>query len=181
MPAIDTRARKRRMTTTVRPPLPGFRLPPKPVAPATGAAAVLDALAKQVGCYQRLAKLAELQHQRVQHGQIDGLIEVLNLRGEVLAEVGTLESIVAPAKKRWSAFLGELPPERRASAEQKLAETRRLLEQIPWADKDDVLVLQQRKLNIGRQITQAGTARTITRNYAASAYGKPPVRVDVSS
>jgi len=99
----------------------------------------------------------------------------------VLAEVGTLESVVGPAKKRWTAFISELPAERRSSAETMLAETRRLLEQITSADKDDVLVLQQRKLSIGRQITQAGTARAINRNYAASAYGKPPARVDVSS
>src|SRR4051794_26375059 len=111
------------MTTTARQPLPGFKLPSRAAASATGAAAVLDALAKQVGCYQRLAKLAELQHQRVEHGQIDGLIEVLNLRGEVLAEVGALETVVAPAKKRWSAFLTELPAERRGSAEGMLAET----------------------------------------------------------
>jgi hypothetical protein len=168
-------------TTTARQPLPGFKLPPRAATPATGAAAVLEALAKQVGCYQRLAKLAEIQHQHVQHGQVEGLVEVLNLRGEVLAEVGSLEAVVRPAKKRWAAFLGELPADRRRSAEEMLAETRRLLEQITSADKDDVLVLQQRKLSLGRQITQAGTARTINRNYAASAYGKPPARVDVST
>jgi hypothetical protein len=167
-------------TTTARQPLPGFKLPPKSVVPSTGSAAVLEALAKQVGCYQRLAKLAELQHQHVEREQVEGLIEVLQLRGEVLSEVAALETIVGPAKKSWTTFLGTLPPERRASAQAMLADTRRLLEQITSADKDDVLVLQQRKLSLGRQITQAGTARTINRNYAASAYGKPPVRVDVS-
>jgi hypothetical protein len=167
------------MSTAVRQLPPGFKLPK--AAPTTGAAAVLDALAKQVAGYQRLAKLAELQHQHVQNGQVEGLIEVLNLRGEVLAEVGLLEATVGPAKKRWSSFVAELPADRRSSAESMLAETRRLLEQITTADKDDVLVLQQRKLNLGRQITQATTARAVNRNYAASAYGKPPARVDLSS
>ena len=142
---------------------------------------MLDALAKQVECYQRLAKLAEIQHQHVQQERVEGLIEVLRLRAEVLSEVAALETIVRPAKIRWAAFLSELPAERRGAAEALLADTRRLLEQITSADKDDVLVLQQRKLNIGRQITQAGTARTINRNYAASAYGKPATRVDVST
>src|SRR6478609_9748036 len=148
-------ARMRRMTstTTARHPLPGFKLPPKAAAPTTGSAAVLEALAKQVGCYQRLAKLAEIQHQHVQREQVEGLIEVLQMRAGVLSEVGALEAIVGPAKKRWAAFLTELPSERRASAEEMLAETRRLLERITLADKDDVLVLQQRKLSIGRQIT----------------------------
>jgi hypothetical protein len=169
------------MTTTLRQPPPGLKLPPKSAAPASGTAAVLDALAKQVACYQRLAKLAEIQHQHVEREQVEGLVEVLQMRAGVLTEVGALDAVIRPARKRWTAFLAELPPERRASAEEMLAETLRLLERITSADKDDVLVLQQRKLNIGRQITQAGTARTINRNYAAAAYGKPPARVDVSS
>jgi hypothetical protein len=167
------------MSSTTRQLPPGFKLPR--AAPASAAQAVLDALARQVTCYQRLAKLAELQHQHVQHAQVEGLIDVLNMRGAILAEVAALETTVGPAKKRWPAFIAEMPADRRASAESMLAETRRLLEQITTADKDDVLVLQQRQLNLGRQITQATTARTVNRNYAASAYGKPPARVDVSS
>ena len=169
------------MSTFAKPQLPGFKLPtPRATAGATAAASVVEALAKQLACYQRLAKLAELQHEHVQHGHVEGLIDVLNRRGEVLAEVGVLEQVVGPAKKRWSSFVAELPADRRGAAESMLAETRRLLEQITTADKDDVLVLQQRKLNLGRQINQAASARTVNRNYATAAYGKPPARVDVS-
>ncbi|MDB5305421.1 MAG: hypothetical protein JWM97_2970, partial [Phycisphaerales bacterium] len=41
------------------------------------------------------------------------------------------------------------------------------------------LVLQQRKLNLGRQINQASAARQVNRNYAASAYGRAPSQMDV--
>jgi hypothetical protein len=157
----------------------GFKLPRS--APSSGAAAIVEALSKQLACYQRLAKLAELQHEHVQRGQVEGLIDVLNKRGEVLSEVAILEQAVTPAKKDWATFLANLPAEKRASAESMLAETRRLLEQITTADKDDVLVLQQRKLSLGRQINQTTTARTVNRNYATSAYGKPAARMDVSS
>ena len=61
-----------------------------------------------------------------------------------------------------------------------LADTRRLLEQITTADKDDVLVLQQRKLNLGRQINQASAAKQVNRNYAAAAYGPRQSRMDIS-
>lgn len=141
---------------------------------------VLDALEKQVGCYRRLAKLAELQHEHVQHGQTEGLIEVLERRGEVLQEVSGLESLVGPAKKRWSSFVTELASDRRAAAEHLLAETRRLLEQITTADKNDVLVLQQRQLTLGRQINQASAARTVNRSYAAAAYGRKASSLDLS-
>ena len=35
------------------------------------------------------------------------------------------------------------------------------------------------KLNLGRQINQASAARQVNRNYAASAYGTRPARLDV--
>ena len=57
--------------------------------------------------------------------------------------------------------------------------TRQLLEQITAADKDDVLVLQQRKLNLGRQINQATAAKRVNRNYAAAAYGPRASTMDV--
>ena len=68
---------------------------------------------------------------------------------------------------------------RRELAESLLAEIRSLLHQITSADRDDALVLQQRKLNLGKQINQAASARQLNRNYAAAAYGKPVSRMDV--
>jgi hypothetical protein len=45
-------------------------------------------------------------------------------------------------------------------------------------------VLQQRKLNLGRQIQQATAARNVNRTYGAAAYGNPnavatPSRMDM--
>ena len=141
--------------------------------------AVIDALGEQVECYRRLAKLAEQQHEHVQQGQIEGLLEVLEKRQEVLTEVGRLESAVAPAKRQWSGYLSRLNAEMRSTAERLLAQTRVLLEEITTADRNDALVLQQRKLSVGRQINAARAARQVNRNYAAAAYGAPAGRVDV--
>ena len=68
----------------------------------------------------------------------------------------------------------------RRRAETSLAETRRLLEEITAADRNDALVLQQRKLNLGRQINQASAAKQVNRNYAAAAYGPRQSRMDIS-
>ena len=140
---------------------------------------VISALRQQVDCYRRLAKLAELQHVHVQQSQTEQLLEVLAGRQEVLDQLKMFERTVAPERKRWAEFLAGLLPGARGAAESLLSETRRLLEEITNADRNDALVLQQQKLNLGRQINQASAARQVNRNYAASAYSARPARVDV--
>ena len=141
---------------------------------------VITALEEQVDCYRRLAKLAEIQHEHVQHNHTEQLLEVLGQRQEVLDQIAALERILAPAKRQWTDYLGTLGDDQRQAAEASVGETRRLLEQITAADRNDALVLQQRKLNLGKQINQASAARQVNRQYAAAAYGKPVNRMDVS-
>ncbi len=140
---------------------------------------VITALAEQVDCYRRLAKLAASQHVHVQQGQTEQLLEVLKWRQAVLDRVAAFESVIAPAKRRWSEFTAGLDATARGRAESLLAEGRQLLEQITTADRNDTMVLQQRKLNLGRQIKQNGVARQINRNYAAASYGPRGTQMDV--
>jgi N-glycosylase/DNA lyase len=141
--------------------------------------AVLTALAEQLVCYRRLAKLAQLQHEHVRQSRTEQLLDVLKSRQEVLEQVSAFERIVAPAKRKWGDYLTNLHPPDRNRAESLLAETRKLLEAITSADKDDAMVLQQRKLNLGKQINQTATARNFNRAYAKAAYGKKPSRMDL--
>lgn len=141
---------------------------------------IIIALEEQVDCYRRLAKLAAVQHDHVTHSHTEGLLDVLSRRQEVLAQLARLEAIVSPAKKRWGEYLSEVDADRRARAEAMLIETRTLLQQITESDQRDALVLQQRKLNLGKQIQQASSARQINRNYAAAAYGAPKPRMNTA-
>ena len=140
---------------------------------------VISALREQVDCYRRLAKLAEVQHVHVQQSQTEQLLMVLASRQQLLDQLKLHERTVAPERKRWSQFLCELPGVDRKTAETLLAETRRLLEEITTADRNDALVLQQQKVNLGRQINQTSAATRVNRNYAASAYGARPARLDI--
>lgn len=140
----------------------------------------LAALDAQVACYRRLAKLAEQQHELVQREQTEQLLQVLTLRQAELDQLAAHARAIAPAKARWAEYLAQLPPADRGRAQGLMAETKALLERITAADKNDVLVLQQRKLNLGRQIGQATAGRTVNRAYAAAAYGKP-ARLNVQS
>lgn len=140
---------------------------------------VILALEEQVGCYQRLAKLAALQHEHVEQSQTEALLDVLSRRQQVLEQVSRLEAIIVQATRRWGEFLGGLKSEQRVQAERLLAETRRLLEEITAADRNDALILQQRKLNLGKQLSQATAAKQVNRNYAAAAYGTKVSRMDV--
>jgi hypothetical protein len=145
----------------------------------TTADPIVEALRGQVDCYRRLTKLAAQQHEHVQQGRTEQLLEVLGQRQELLDRLAGLERVVAPAKKQWAQFAATLADRARGEAEALLAETRRLLAEITAVDSNDMLVLQQRKLNLGRQINQASSARQVNRNYAAAAYGKRPPAMDV--
>jgi hypothetical protein len=140
---------------------------------------IITALHEQVGCYQRLAKLAELQHEHVQQSATEALLELLSRRQEVLNHVSRLEQVIVVAKKRWGDYVTGLRSDQRIQAEKLLAETKRLLEEITTADRNDALILQQRKLNLGKQISQHTTARQVNRNYATAAYGTTVSRMDV--
>lgn len=141
--------------------------------------AVLQALEDQVGCYRRLAKLAELQHMHVQQDQTEALLQVLHSRQSLLEQIMRLEQVVAPARKNWSQYLNHIGRQTRDRAESLLSEARRLLEQITAADHDDAMVLHQRKLNLGQQIRQTTAARQVNRSYAAAAYGARQSRMNV--
>jgi hypothetical protein len=140
---------------------------------------LIIALAEQVACYQKLAKLADQQHLFVQNSQTDQLLEVLQRRQTVLDQIAELEQIIGPAKRNWSQQMTGLSEDQRIEAESMLAETRRLLERITTADRNDAIVLQQRKLNLGKQINKTNVARNVNKNYAVAAYGKRPSRMDI--
>ena len=53
---------------------------------------VINALVEQIGCYRRLAKLAELQHEYVQHNRTEQLLEVLRSRQECLDRAAEFEN-----------------------------------------------------------------------------------------
>jgi hypothetical protein len=140
---------------------------------------VIQALEGQVSCYRRLVKLAELQHGHVQQNRTEALLAVLKSRQDLLDEIMQHERVVGVVKRGWTNFIGSIDSGERARAESLLNETRTLLEQIVNADQNDALVLQQRKLNLGRQINQASAAKQVNRNYATAAYGNRTSRMDV--
>jgi hypothetical protein len=140
---------------------------------------VISALREQVECYRRLAKLAEVQHVHVAQGEVEALLEVLGRRAGVLEEIARLEGVIGPVKKQWGVYLARLDVRAKGTAEELLAETRALLERITASDRNDALVLQQQKINVGRQIGQHAAAKQVNRRYATAAYGGKSASFDV--
>ncbi len=130
------------------------------------------ALEEQVECYRRLEKLAGAQHEHVEQGSMEGLIEVLEQRQAVVSRIMELEAELGPAKREWKKGV------EKGRAEELLAESRALLKRITEADRDDAMVLQQRKLNVGRQIKAAAAAKQVNRYYATAAYGARAASLD---
>jgi len=140
---------------------------------------VLQALAEQLDCYQRLSKLARTQHDHVQNSRTEDLLLVLSQRQTLLEQIARLEQTIAPARKTWQEYLQALSAADRDQAESLLARIRQLLEEITASDRDDALVLQQRKLNLGRGIHAAVAARKFNRTYTTAAYGTKRPSLDL--
>lgn len=140
---------------------------------------VIQALERQIGCYRRLAKLAEVQHGHVQQNQMEPLLEVLKSRQDMVEQIAKLEKVIGPARQNWGVFVRDMEVEKRSQAESYFAEAKQLLESITTNDQNDALLLQQRKLNLGKQINQASAARQVNRTYAAAAYGTRPSKMDM--
>lgn len=136
---------------------------------------VKQALEKEVIQYRRLSKLAEIQHEHIGREDAEGLLQVLSQRQIVLDELAELEKVVAPARRRWQSFLLELSTEMRDSIESLMLQTRQLLEMITTSDRNDTMILQQRKLNVGRQLSKAKIGQNASRGYAnnVAGYRKP--------
>jgi hypothetical protein len=143
--------------------------------------AILEALDQQVVCYRRLAKLAEQQHEHVRQSRTEELLSVLGQRQQVLDQAAELERSIVPASRRWSDYLGDLPQHQRTRAQELMAERRKLLEQITASDSRDVLVLQQRKIDVGLALRKTAMARQVNRSYAANAYVQRPASMDLRS
>jgi hypothetical protein len=135
---------------------------------------VLNALEQQVSCYRALAKLADQQHEHVRQSRTEDLLSVLSQRQQVLDQVAELEQAILPAKRRWNDYLGGLGEEQRSKAQGLMAESRKLLEQITSADRNDAMVLQQRKIEVGRALRHNAAARSANRSYAATAFNPRP-------
>jgi hypothetical protein len=142
---------------------------------------IIAAIEQQLHCYQQLAKLADVQREHVQMGDAEALLAVLHRRAGVLEELSALERVVGPVKRQWATFTQSLPDDRRQHVETVMLSSRQLLEQITRSDQDDVMLLQQRKLNVGKQIGAAVVSRQVNRAYAGAAYGsRGGGRMDVS-
>jgi hypothetical protein len=140
---------------------------------------IITALQQQLSCYRRLARLAELQHEHVQQQRVEELIEVLSQRQTVLDHAMELEKVIAPARRQWAVYVERLNEPARHEAESLFSESRELLERITAADQADAMVLQQRKLNIGRELGAAAAAKHVNRSYAAAAYEQGGSRINV--
>ena len=148
---------------------------------------VIHALTEQVACYRRLAKLAAVQRDHIQHARTEELLEVLQSRQAVVDQLAAHEKVIAPAKLRWNEYAGMRHRRRIASANRpKLCWPRReaLLEKITSAvTATTCWCLQQQeagRTSASRSLKhQATVARQINRNYAAAAYGTGKPRMDL--
>ena len=143
--------------------------------------AILDDCGAQVDWYGKLLKLAQLQHALVEQERTDDLLVVLDRRSKIVEQLTLIEGRLRPVKMEWHEIAPTIDVESRATIEARFAAARDLLAQITQSDQDDALLLQQRKLAVGRQLQRTTVTRQVNRGYAANAYGNNVGgRMDVS-
>lgn len=143
--------------------------------------AIVNDCHAQVDWYGKLLKLAQLQHALVEQERTDDLLVVLDRRSKIVEQLTLIESRLRPVKGEWPAIAPTIDAPARATIEERFAAARDLLEQITRSDQDDALLLQQRKLAVGKQLQQTAVAKQVNRGYAANAYGNNVGgRMDVS-
>ncbi|MGF1635101.1 MAG: hypothetical protein ACFCVE_14715 [Phycisphaerae bacterium] len=140
---------------------------------------LVQLLTRQVECYRDLLKLSDVQSELVRQGRDDELLEVLARRQGVMDRVSDIDARLSTAKADWPAAVARLDEEARASVEALVGTSRQLLEQITAADASDAMLLQQRRMNVGRELRQASQGKQLNRSYAAAAYARPDTRLDL--
>lgn len=140
---------------------------------------LLELLAQQAQHYTQLQKLAMTQHEMICLDRTDMLLDILAQRQVALDEILTLEHELKPVKLGWSEYADGLDSRTRTEAERLLSSAKESLAAITRSDEDDALMLQQRKLNVGKQLVKTGQGRVVNRAYGGAPYGQPG-RVDLS-
>jgi hypothetical protein len=123
--------------------------------------------------YAKLLKLSEQQHEYVVQDRSDELLDVLTRRQSELDRILHLERLLKPIRADWQSIAAGFSPAHRSRIEALMQQGRELLGRITAADQDDAMVLQQRKLDVGRQLQFTRQGGQAQRRYAASAYGSP--------
>jgi hypothetical protein len=134
----------------------------------------------QIDLYSKLLRLCEIQHTLIAQERTDDLIVVLQRRQMIVEAVGAIEQRLKPIKQDWHSLASGIDRDTRSDLESKFAQSRDLLMQITQADDDDALMLQQRKMAVGRQLRQTTSGRVMNQKYAAGAYATTGGRMDVS-
>ena len=65
---------------------------------------VLPALKRQLDCYQRLAKLANTQHDHVQNSRTEELLAFFPNGSSFWRKWPSWKQIIAPAKRNWKEY-----------------------------------------------------------------------------
>jgi len=133
-------------------------------------ARILSDLASQVGHYEQLLKLASRQRDLIAGDRADELLILLGERETVIAKMNLLDQRLRPVRAEWASVSGSLDAEVRQQAQAMFEKLRDLLGKITSSDADDALVLQQKKLDVRKQINATGQQLQVTRHYAADAY-----------
>lgn len=129
-------------------------------------------LSQQLSLYEQLLRLCDLQRDYIASERVDDLLGLLSQREVILQEASAIEARILPLKQRWKEVAVRLDAAKRGEVEVVLRKIRETLGKITSSDADDAMVLQQRKLDVRKQIRGTGQQQQVVHGYAKSAYAQ---------
>lgn len=126
--------------------------------PSEEKSAVLNMLREQASLYARLEDYARRQRHLVVGEDTSLLLAVLADRQRLSAELAELGTTLAPVRRNWESFRGELSERERGEADRLVAETAACLRRVIESDEQDARLLSARRALTARELqtTHAG-------------------------
>lgn len=143
-----------------------------------------ETLESQQAGYERLEELAREQGDLIRAGNTEQLLTVLQRRQLYVDRIAEQEGRLQEVKRNWPESAADWPQGLRLRAETRIAEIKRLLEQITACDRRDMQTLQARSADVSRQLHRSvadeRTTRRVNQRYVTSAYAARPSRMDLT-
>jgi hypothetical protein len=136
-------------------------------------------LTQQKSLYEQLLKLSMRQRDFIAGDRVDELLNLLQQRQSLIEQAGQIENRVKPIKLEWAAVSQSIDEASKQHVQNILAESRDLLGQLAQRDSDDSLVMQQKKLDVRKQIQGTQQQTQVAKHYAAGAYASSRSQINV--
>jgi len=129
-------------------------------------ARVLDRLRGQLAQYREMARIVASQRSVFASMDVDAILEMIERKRAVLAEVDAIEAELAPLKADWARIRATFTPEEAREVEATLVATQQVLKDLVLLEDEGRALLEKR-----REANSDELSHLVQKSRARGAYG----------